>query len=155
MARKTTTYNNVKGLNRALARLPKVASAELRGASQAIALFVANDARSAAVRVGGIARHVAPTIVASRDRVPVVKMGSRARLPTSGTSYQRSRNGSRQTVGDVIWGAEFGGGARPTTQQFRPHLGTRGYFLWPTVRAQSDHIHERYSQALLDALGRI
>jgi hypothetical protein len=151
MAKQTSTYNNVKGLNRALMKLPRLAAAELRDASVEIARTVADDARGRAVRVGGVATYVAPTIKATRDRVPVVKMGSTARLPAT----NRSRSGSRQTVGDVIWGAEFGGRGRPTTQQFQPHRGTQGYFLWPAVRDNSDDIQRLYSEALDTALGKI
>ena len=143
--------SSVKGLNRALASLPKLAAEELRQASLAIAQHVADDARGRAIRVGGVARLVAPSIKATRDRVPAVKQGGSGKLPAT----SRTRAGSRQTVGDVMWGAEFGGRGRPTTQQFQPHLGTRGYFLWPTVRARSDDTQKRYSEALDEALGRI
>jgi hypothetical protein len=154
MARRTSTYNNIAGLHRALRQLPKEASVKLRDASVDIARMVADDARGRALRVGGVAKYVAPTIKATRDRVPVVKMGGSGKLP----STSRRRLGGRQTVGDVIWGAEFGGQRRPTTQQFMPWRGSStgaGYFLWPAVRANSDDIQERYSQALLDALQAI
>lgn len=147
----TSQYNTVKGLNKALRSLPKEATVQLREASRDIATFVADEARDRAVRVGGVAVYVAPTIRSTRDRVPVVRMGGTNKLP----SNTRNRLGGRQTVGDVAFGAEFGGRGRPTTQQFQPHRGTQGYFLWPTIRARSDDIQERYSEALLDALGRI
>lgn len=149
---KMTAYNNIAGLDRALRRLPKQASAKLRGASAGIADVVAQHARVRAFEVGGVARLIAPTIKASRDRVPVVKMGGTARLPAFGTGWERERTGTRQTVGDVIWGGEFGGGKRPSTTQFMPHLGQVGYFLWPTVRDDAGIIRETYSEALLDAL---
>ena len=149
---KMTAYSSVAGLNKALRRLPKQASAELREASVVIARKVADQASQRASSTGGVARLVAPTLTATRDRVPVVKMGGSRRLPDHGAGWEHSRSGSRQTVGDVIWGAEFGGGKRRTTQQFLPHLGTTGYFLWPTVRALGHDIHEEYSEALDDAL---
>lgn len=152
MAAKTTTYTTVQGLNKALSRLPKEASAELRKASKAIAKDIADEAAGKARGQGGVAALVAPTIRAASDRVPVIKMGSSKKLPESGSGWTHGRSGSRQTIGDVIWGAEFGGGARPTTQQFLPHKGTVGYFLWPTVRDNSDDMQDRYSEALLDAL---
>jgi hypothetical protein len=146
MARKVSQYNNIAGLNRALRSLPKEATEQLRTASKGIAQMVADEARGRAIRVGGVARHVAPTITATRDRVPAIKMGGSGRLPRGGV------------VGDVIWGAEYGGQRRPTTQQFQPWRGSSrgaGYFLWPAIRARSDDIDERYSQALLDALQAI
>lgn len=152
---KTTTYTTVKGLNRALSQLPKEASAELRTAAKAIAADIAQEAQGRARGQGGLAALVAPTIRAARDRVPKIVMGSARKLPESGSDWERGRSGSRQTVGDVIWGAEFGGGARDTTQQFLPHKGRTGYFLWPTVRDNSDDMQERYSEALDDALESI
>lgn len=157
MARKTSAYNSVAGLNRALRTLPKEATEQLRVASLDIAQDVAGEARGRAVRVGGVARYVAPTITGTRDRVPAVKMGANTKLP----STNRNRAGSRQTVADVMWGAEYGGNRESTgtpkghTTQFNPFRGSghgAGYFLWPAVRANSDDIQERYSQALLDAL---
>lgn len=152
---KTTTYTTVKGLNRALSQLPKEASAELRTAAKAIASDIAQEAQGRAKGQGGLAALVAPTIRAARDRVPVIKMGGSGKLPAAGNDWEHSRSGGRQTIGDVIWGAEFGGRGRPTTQQFLPHKGTAGYFLWPTVRDRSDEMQDRYSQALDDALGDI
>jgi len=161
VATKTTTTNSVAGLNRQLGALPKEASAELRDASVVIAEDVAADARRRAYQTGGVAFYVAPTIVPARDRIPKVKMGGTAKLPTTGSWGSRRRGSSGQTVGDVIWGAEFGGGARErtprggSTLQFMPHLGTIGYSLWPAVRALSPDIGERYSEALGEALHNI
>lgn len=155
---KMTGYTSIAGLNKALRKLPKETTVKLRDAAQQIAGEVASEASGRASSVGGVAKYVAPTIKASRDRVPVIKMGGSSRLPASGDGWARSRNGSRQTVGDVIWGAEYGGGARPSTQQFAPWKGNStgaGYFLWPTVRDNNADIAETYSEALLQALEAI
>lgn len=156
---KTTTYNTVAGLNAALRRLPKEASAKLRDGAQDIADEIAREAAARAESVGGVAKYVAPTIKAKRDRVPVVKMGSSSVLPLEGDGWKRkSRRGQRQTVGDVIWGAEFGGGKRPTTRQFNRWRGNStgaGYFLWPTVRDNNADILDTYSDALREALEAI
>ena len=152
---KTLTFYQVEGLNRTLRALPREATAKLRDASQAIAAKVASDAAAAARSQGGIAAIVAPTIRAGRDRVPLVRMGNSSPLPTSGNGWTRGRSGKRQTIGDVIWGAEFGGGARPTTRQFKPWLGNdtgAGYFLWPTVRGDREFIENAYGDAILDAV---
>lgn len=151
MARATSQFNTAAGLNRALRQLPRLALEQLRRASLVIAQDVAGDARSGATRVGGVARLVAPSIAGTRDRVPAIKVGGSGRLPAT----NRSRQGSRQTVGDVWAGAEYGGGRRPTTRQFAPWRGSgqgAGYFLWPAVRANRRQIHDRYSAALDDAL---
>lgn len=89
---KMTVYNNVAGLNRALRKLPKEATAELRHASVDIAQAVAQEAADTARGEGGVASLVAPTIRATRDRVPVVKMGGATRLPER---YGHARTGKR------------------------------------------------------------
>ena len=74
--------------------------------------------------------------------MPVIAIGSKARI----------RKGSaRQTVGDLLWGVEFGGRKRPSTMQFLPHLGTTGYALWPTIRQELPDIMDRWADALYDA----
>lgn len=149
------TFTSVAGLNKALKKLPKAAVAQLRDASQAIATRVADDARVRAQGVGGVAALVAPTIRVGRDRVPAVKMGSSQTLPDSGDGWERDRDSANQTIGDVMWGAEFGGGRRATTHQFAPWRGSgrgAGYFLYPAIRQDEDWIEERYSEALGEAL---
>lgn len=149
----TKVIRGIAGLNRTLNSLPKVAQARIRDASVAIAADVAQDAqqraRSGSRGVAKVARHVAPTIRATRDRVPVVRMGGSKKLPTSGSGWTHSRSGPGQTVGDVMWGAEYGSDRSP---QFSPWGGndeSAGYFLWPSVRM--DEIEERYAEALVDA----
>lgn len=153
MAR-TVTFNHVAGLRRALRDLPKEASAELREASLDIASDVAGKAAARARMVGGVAVYVAPTIKAKQDRIPKVVMGGLTRLPArDGTP----RRGAKQAVGNVMWGAEFGGQRRPTTQQFDPWRGNStgaGYFLWPTIRGESASIVERYGDALMTAVDK-
>lgn len=144
---------NVIGLQASLRMLPGAASAELRSASVEIAADVALLAQGKAAAVGRVYALVGPTIRASRDRVPVIAEGGSKSLPPH--SDGRPRKGDRQTVGDVLWGAEFGGGARPSTRQFLPHLGTLGYALWPAVREHSAETREQYSAALQRALEAI
>lgn len=149
---RTYTYDRVEGLNRALRSISKEASVQLRDASGRIAKRVASDAARSAREQGGAAALVAPTIRAGRDRVPLVRMGSAKRLPPRNG---KPRRGSHQTIGDIIWGAEFGGGARPATRQFRPWLGSgrgAGYFLWPAVRDDHDWIGDEYGDALVAAI---
>lgn len=161
---KLTTDNTVAGLNRRLAKLPKTAKARLRDGSGRIAEWVAADAAQLARRVGGVLRYVAPTFRATKDGVPTVKMGGPQKLPTSGATWSRSRAGKSQAVGDVIWGAEFGGGARArtpaggSTRQFAEWRGSdtgAGYALWPTVRGDRQRINDEYSEQLRRAEGDI
>lgn len=132
----TLTVNSIAGLNKILASLSKEASDELRAAARVIADGIADEARGRAERLGGTARHVAPSIKSRRDRVPKISLGGKGDMAAA-------------------FGAEYGGQRRPTTQQFEPWRGNRhgaGYFLWPTIRDRNDWINETYSKALLAAL---
>ena len=167
---KYLAFNRVEGLNEMLRRLPPTLAQELRYESFDIAQVIVDDARQRAMAFG-VARYVAPTIKVKRDRVPIVRMGGSGKLPVSGSWGTRSRSGSRQTVGDVIWGAEFGGGARKTTRQFgmyqdfwngrrrsdgswTRHRSGVGRFLYPAMREHSPYARARYLQALDNALTR-
>lgn len=143
---KTTTYTRVPDLKKTLARVPKVAVAELRDASQAIAGELAQGAESRAQALGGVARFV--PFKAKRDKVPVVQMGGTTKLPTSGNGWTNSRSGPNQTVGNIMWGAEFGS---QRFSQFPPHQ-TRGRMLYATVDDQSEEMMQRWGDALGKAL---
>jgi hypothetical protein len=57
----------------------------------------------------------------------------------------------------TILGAEFGGGRRPSTRQFPPWRGAgrnAGYFVYPTIRGESDDIMRRLEHAVRDLLRR-
>jgi hypothetical protein len=126
----------VEGAQRALRQLPKHLQKEMRKASQDIAQDIATAASGMARSQGGVASHVAPSIKAKRDRYPVIVLG-----------------GGR--LGGPAYGAEFGGGARPRTRQFEPHRGTRGYFMFPTVRDRSDEAMGAWLKALQKSLDAI
>lgn len=146
---KQTAYG-IKGLNKTLRYLPEAAGNQMREASKEIAGDVASEAASRARGGHPAARLVAGALSTPSSRIPTVKLGGSRKLAPH--SDGRQRRGKKQTVGDVIWGAEFGGGRRPETRQFPPHRGRLGYFLWPTVRANSRDIKDRYSRALDAAL---
>lgn len=75
--------------------------------------------------------------------------------------------------GEVLWaGAEYGGRKtkkvtyatrtpagrayivrRRTTMQFAPHLGTHGYFYWPTVREWMDKLATQQDEMVNKVLG--
>lgn len=152
----TTRVYTVEGAQRAIATLPRELQKELRVASKDIASGIASEASDRARSQGGVAGLIARYIKARPDRYPVIEMGSRARLPTSGNGWSRTRRGSRQRIVDLMYGAEFGGGS-PRTPQFanHPHRGTRGYFLYPTVRDRERETLDRWLDALQSALERI
>lgn len=150
---KLTTDNSIAGLNRRLAKLPKAAKVRLREGSVRVAAMVADQAGGLARQVGGVLKYVAPTYRAVTDGVPTIRFGGRGKLPTSGNGWQHSRQGDRQTVGDVIWGAEFGG-SKPGAEQFLPwrgNQGSAGYAVWPVVRQDRQDINAIYSAELAQA----
>ena len=51
-------------------------------------------------------------------------------------------------MGDVFFGAEFGGRRRKTTQQFLRHRGRQGYFFWQAVRDNRSYIANAYEDAI-------
>jgi len=139
MARSGTqrdTVAEIKGLNqllKVLSKIPKELQNEVRDASQEIAGdLVAGAQRAASTPLQNLA---ASGLKAKRDRVPVV------RVPKT-----QARPGVKFT--DIFYGAEFGGGARPTTQQFLPHKGKQGYFLYPTARSQARANTEKWAEAV-------
>lgn len=86
---------------------------------------------------------------AYNDRIPTVKLADKSGfVSVSRPNRKRKR---KVTRGDVFFGAEFGGGARPTTRQFLRHRGRSGYFFWPTVRKMRNQIATAY----LDAIDRV
>lgn len=123
----------VEGLaevNRALRALGgREFQAELRTAGKEIATEVAGDAQSKAYSLGGVAAHVAPSISAS------------AGFTSAGVSFGGGAH-------PAAMGAEFGGQGRPTTQQFQPHRGTTGYFVYPSIRDNGEFIESAYLDAV-------
>lgn len=122
----------VNKLLRVLSKIPKELQAEVRDASQAIANDLVSAAKNAAHTP--TQRLVAGGLKARRDRVPVVA--------TSGSLKPGVR------TRDVFYGAEFGGGRRPSTQQFPPHRGRLGYFFYPTARARGAKYADMWGDAI-------
>ena len=96
---------------------------------------------------------------ARRDRIPVIKLDagrgypSRSRSNRSRAAEGPSLRGKIKkpgtvTMGDVFYGAEFGGGRRKTTRQFLRHRGRSGYFFWHTVRENRSFIADEYGRAI-------
>ena len=132
----TTPEFHVLGLKkflRVLNKLPKELNNEVRDASQAIANDLADHAKQAAHTPQ--AQLAASVLKAKRDRIPKVV------VPRT-----KVRGNARAT--DIFYGAEFGGQRRPTTMQFPPHMGRRGYFLYPTARARGKHYFDMWSDAV-------
>lgn len=48
----------------------------------------------------------------------------------------------------LFFGAEFGGQGRPTTMQFPPYQGKRGYWFYPTARENADRFNQQWADAV-------
>ena len=113
------------------------------------------------------AKFEAGSVTRNRQATEVMK-GMRARtfnsLPAavlsekSGFVSKSRPNRKRKrkvTRGDVFFGAEFGGGRTPKTQQFLRHRGKSGYFFWPTVRKHKADIAKEYLDAITRVLDKL
>lgn len=141
MARKQSTFRSVRAFNNALDKMPAAVESELDKAARANAERLAAGARARASRVGGVAGLVAP-------HIGVVTDAGDATVTVSGP----------KPIGEVVFGAEYGGRHRRTTMQFLPWVGSMpesGYFLGPTMADQVDEVDQTYSAALGAALEHV
>jgi hypothetical protein len=131
---------------------------ELRVASEEVAQVVVDQAKVNAAgqpkhgpnRSGSSGMSQAQAVVnglrARRDRIPTIKLDSKRGF-VSASRPNRKRK-TKVTMGDVFFGAEFGGRRRKTTQQFLRHRGRQGYFFWQAVRDKKSYISKAYSEKI-------
>jgi hypothetical protein len=102
---------------------------ELTKVGREVAKFVTADAKSAALTLGGVAAHVAPSLKPTATATSAGVKLDTAAFPEAA-------------------GAEFGGQRRDTTMQFQPWRGSdsnAGYFLYPQIRANSERIVDEFT----------
>lgn len=99
--------------------------------------------------VRSIARLVADATVAAASTPAERKAATTIKAQKNSVSL--GGGGKRNRPGNMSLGTEFGGRARPRTQQFRAHRGKDGYFFWPAIRANSTKIKQRWDD-LVDKL---
>jgi hypothetical protein len=126
----------VEGYREAVAAfrgMPRDVSNEIRLASGRIADTEAAAIRSAAGgnRQAGAA---AQSLRVRKDRFPALVIGGARKV----TATARAE--------DLLFGAEFGAAAT-TPGGFRPHRGTTGYFLFPTLRRDSTRMWAEWLEA--------
>ncbi len=141
----------VKGLAEFIRKCDRMSpefSKELRKAAYAIAkdLSVKVVAEAGTVSRSRQAIAVAKGLRAKNDRFPTISLRGQSPFPSK-SRPPRKRN-KPVTRADVFFGAEFGGGATPRTQQFLRHRGRSGYFFWPTVRKNKNSIAKEYLEAM-------
>jgi hypothetical protein len=122
---------------RAFNRLPKEANKSLRERSKALAQVIAGKAQSAGRGSSAQSALVAQTVKARSDRIPKLAAGGAKRVGRNRTPAHK-----------IFFGAEFGAGSR--LPQFRPHLGREGYWLYPTVRANTEETAKAWQDVLDD-----
>ncbi len=144
----------VKDLFETLRKFSK-ASPEFNKEMKKVAYNIARDLEAkvrieaASVSRASQAIQVAKGLRASNDRIPTIKLRGKESFVSK--TRPNSKRKTKVTRADVFFGAEFGGGARPTTRQFLRHRGQSGYFFWPTVRKRKNEIAKEY----LDGLDRV
>lgn len=72
-----------------------------------------------------------------------------AREAAAALSVGRDADGATIVNDNVyFFGEEFGGQARPSTMQFPPHQGQRGYWFFPAARANADKFQQVWEKAI-------
>lgn len=115
-------------LNRSFKDMHNGMQADLKAASKDVADDVRRASVGAAYSIGGVAAHVAPSLSS-------VATPTSAAVAGGGASYA------------MFGGAEFGSNRY---KQFRPWRGNgmdAGYFVYPSIRANSDLIVQKYTAA--------
>lgn len=128
---------------------------EMRKAAQEVAQNLVNKAKieAATVTRSRQAVEVMKGMKARRDRIPTVKLSEKSAFVSKSNPNRKRKQ--KVTRGDVFFGAEFGGQARPTTRQFLRHRGRSGYFFWQTVRKEKENIAKEYLGAIDKVLAKL
>jgi hypothetical protein len=128
---------------------------EMRKAAQQVAENLNEKAKAEAATVtrSRQATEVMKGMRARRDRIPTIKLSEKSAFVSKSNPNRKRKR--KVTRGDVFFGAEFGGGARPTTKQFLRHRYRSGYFFWPTVRKEKENIAREYLDAIQEVLNTL
>ena len=122
--------SSVEGLSGLDSALASLAAAVGKAANRGIgdwAVSMETQVKNAGRSSDRQSRMVSRSVVAKRGAAGgQISAGGPGSLPTGTGTY-----------GDVFWGSEFGGGAQPTTRQFRPWK-PRGYWFFPTIEPAED-----------------
>ena len=141
----------VKDLFETLRKFSK-ASPQFNKEMKKVAYTIARDLEAKVrIEAGTVSRasqaiQVAKGLRASNDRIPTIKLRGKESFVSK--SRPNSKRKTKVTRSDVFFGAEFGGGARPSTRQFLRHRGQSGYFFWPTVRKRKNEIAKEYLEGI-------
>lgn len=123
----------LKQFRRDLAEIDKGFVKELGQEYKQIGQMIQSGAAARASSLGGVAAKAADAVKATARTSDVsIKLSAGTRTP-------------------FAFGAEFGGGAKPTTRQFQPWKGNgadAGDFLYPTIAEKSQQIVTEFEQVV-------
>lgn len=148
-----TTYCTIVGLDPLTQRMrtwPQAIDAAVHARVMVEARPLVGRMRSRAAAVGGPARIAGRTValVSARDGVAVRAGGTPVLFGAEFGSKRVRRKAyvtrSRARTPYVV--------RRRTTRQFRPFLGRRGYWFWPTVRSDLKGINARVGRVIAEAV---
>jgi len=135
------------------------ANKELRAAAGGLVDQLVPVIMVAAGAAGPQAALAASSVRRVSDRVPAIGAGGTRRVnPSRGSTRsfatRPKKLSNKVTGGDVFFGAEFGGGRKPTTRQFPPWTGTAGRWFFPTIRRATPKLMADYRRVLDDLADR-
>lgn len=139
--------SGVRQVLKAFAKLPAEASDQIRDKSLALSRGLAKDVAVAAVAEGSQAALMAPTVKATRDRVPAVTAGGPKRVGRHHVSAWR-----------LLFASEFGQNRKSgwyaarqyrasTGRQYEPHIGKHSYWFFTTVSLHEPEIGRGWEKA--------
>jgi hypothetical protein len=142
----------VKDLFETLQKFSK-ASPQFNKEMRKVAAVIAEDLRQKVIVEAGTVSRARQAVAVAKgfrviksERLPTLELRGSSPFPSK--SRPPSKRKRKVTRSDVFFGAEFGGGVRPTTQQFLRHRGQSGYFFWPTVRKRKNAIAKEYLEGI-------
>lgn len=145
---------DLKDFLKVMNRMGKEANTELKREvikiSEITAMSLRFSASSARQKI------IANTIRAGYDRMPTIRIGGSKKIS------RNAKYGKGGTVGDALFGVEFGakqpflkngGRAFPTrSAMYGSKGGMKGYWIFPTLRNMQPEIRRRWYQAVDDLL---
>ena len=101
------------------------------------------------------AQAVVEALRPKKDRLISIQLNSSQTFRSESYPNRKRKAAGKVNMGKVFYGAEFGGAARKTTMQFRPHRGRQGYFFWQAVRDNKEEIAKLYFGMMQDTIDRL
>jgi len=146
--------DDYRTLMAAFRTMPKEAQDQLRVTNKRMVGNLVQKIQTAAVYAPNPAqaRIVARSLKANKDRVPSITVGGSRKAPVS---RRATANNPKPTYGELLFGTEFGavqpgpntfpqGGRKFPAYSGRFKSGSRGYFIFPTLRKAQPQIRRDF-----------